>query len=153
MAVSTVPALIDALVAQATEALDVTVYDGLPDENETGDYLAIGVDDPANTSAVVSTSAQQTMATLGTNRPRDEVYNLTCVASTWNGDGDQKAARDAAYDIVEWVSSLLRGDTTLGIGQPGRVVLQIDTVELYQNRTSDGADVLIVFTIANKARI
>lgn len=155
MSVSTIPALIDALVAQATTALagTATVYDGYPDTKDPSAFLAVGVDDPESQASASSVSGQQSMATMGTDRSRDEVFSLTCAAYAWNSDADQKAARDDAAAILEAVATLLRADPTMGVGLPGRVVCQIDTVSLSQDKNANGADALFIFAIANKARI
>ena len=60
------------------------------------------------------------------HRPaRDQTGSVTCAALSWNGDADQKAARDAAYAVVAAVEDLLRTDPTLGVAAPGRSVCQM----------------------------
>jgi len=158
MAVSVVPALIDALVTQSRTALGSTaaVYDGYGASADPGNYLMVGVDDPDQAQPAPSMSESQAMATLGTPRSRDEEGSIPNVAYCWNGDGEngQKAARDAAYAIVEAVAALLRTDPTMGVGQPGRVVCQVGDISLDQNSAQGvGAYALITFTVAFKARI
>lgn len=157
MAVSIVPALIDALFAQATATLpDVTVYDGYGVSDDAGDYLMIGVDDPDSLSRAPSMSQTQTMATAGTPRSRTETGTIPNVIYCWNGDGPtgQKAARDAAYAVAETVAGLLRADPTLGVSSGYQVVVcQVTDITLDQNQDSNGADALITLTIGFEARI
>lgn len=161
MATSVVPALIDALVTQATAALpDRLVVDGYGVTSDTNqNVLMVGVDDPDSGQSANSQTGEQTMATMGTPRSRDEEGDVTCAALSWNGNTDQKAARDAAYATVAAVETILRADPTLGVGQPGRVVCQLGGHTLSQNQYADtdtqagGCDALVIFTVHFKARI
>jgi len=156
MGTSVIPALIDALVTQASAALPaVKVFDGfgVSDSPGTTGTLMVGVDDPDTDQAASSGDGSQSMAVLATTRPRDQVGSLTCAALAWSGSTNQKAARDAAYGIVAAVENLLRADPTLGIGQPGRVVIQMGDDRLSQNQYDKGCDALVIFTVNFKARI
>lgn len=161
MATSVIPLLIDALFTQATSTLtDRLVTDGY---GATNDYnpnvLMVGVDDPDDRASATSSDTEQSMATMGTPRSRDQQGSITCAALSWRGDTDQKAARDAAYATLAAVENLLRADPTLGVGQPGRVVCQLGDERLSQNQyaatddTAGGVDALVIFTVNFRARI
>jgi hypothetical protein len=155
MAVSIVPALIDAIVTQATAALsDVLVLDGFGvSDAPAPDLLMVGVDDGESTVAATSTAVSQTMATLGTARSRDQQGQVWCWAYSWNGNTDQKAARDSVYTTFEAVADLCRTDPTFGVGLPGRVVCQIGDENLSQDQDESGAKALLIFSVNFTARI
>lgn len=145
MAVSVVPALIDALVA-ATGG-----YDGLAVTDEPGDFLMIGVDDPDTEGGAFSSESRQEWANAN-NTARKESGTITCAAYSWNGDGDQKVARDAAYALVEALASACRANPSLGVAS----LLWTDfgsDANLTQLQGEWGASALVVFTVAFRARI
>lgn len=161
MGTSVIPTVIDALVTQATAALTgVTVLDGYatPD-GSASNFLYIGVDDPQTTQAAQTSDTEQTAATMGTPRSRDQRGTVTCAALSWSGGTDQKAVRDAAYATVAAVENLLRADPALGTGMAGRLVCQLGSETLSQNQyqgddnTAGGCDALVIFTVAFRARI
>lgn len=152
---SAIPAVIDALVERATAALpDINVYDGfgIPGDLDE-DALMIGVDAPSSPGSANSAGSSQTMAVLGTDRARDQTGSVTCAALSWNGDADQKAARDAAYAVVAAVEDLLRTDPTLGVAAPGRSVCQMGSETLTQSQYEGGTDALIIFTVDFAVRL
>lgn len=156
MSTSQVPAVIDALVAGLTTALagqPVRVVDGLGLSGDTGDFILVGVDDPF-TDSPVSASADQGVATMGTPRSRNENGVVTCVAYSWNGDADQKVARDTAFGYLAATETLLRDTPSLGITAVDLMVAQIGTAQrLSQGQTESGADALLVFDVIFRARI
>lgn len=152
---SAIPAVIDALVERATAALpNINVYDGfgIPGDLDE-DALMIGVGDRSASAPANSAGSSQTMAVLGPDRSRDQTGSVTCVALSWNGDADQKAARDAAYAVVAAVEDLLRTDPTLGVAAPGRSVCQMGSEDLDQGQYEGGADALIIFTVEFAVRL
>ena len=153
MAVSVVPALIDALIAAATSAGVENVLDGvsLSGDAQAGDYLMIGVDDPDSEGDAFTGSSRQSWANAN-HTTRDESGEITCAAYSWNGDCDQKAARDAAFAMVETLASACRTDPSLGLSS----LLWTDfgsDLNLSQNQGESGASALVVFTVAFRARI
>lgn len=158
MASSATPLIIDALVAQCSLALvGVRVTDGyeMSDDPNDGGVLMVGVEDGQSTSAAASSDSSQKQATAGTPRTRDQSGQVTCYALTWNGDNNQKAARDMAYAIQAGVENLLRTDPQLGIPRPnGQVVLlQLGDERLEQSQSDFGAEALLTFTVLFEARI
>lgn len=152
MAVSVVPGIIDALFDAATAALpDVLVLDGMGATDDPRDYLMIGVDDPdADGGAFAGDSRQVWADATGTSRT--ETGAITCAAYSWNGDGDQKAARDAAYASVEALASHCRDTTDLGLADLYWTDFGTDA-RLSQFQGQWGAAALVVFSIAFRARI
>lgn len=152
MATSVLPDLIDALVTAARTALPATkVYDGFGVTDDPGDFLMVGVEDADLETAATSANSEQQWA-HSTGTARDESGELTCVALSWNGDGDAKVARDAAFAITAAVENLLRANPSLGIPE----LLWTgygSTVELSQGQGKTGAEALVVFKVAFRARI
>jgi hypothetical protein len=149
---SAVPAVIDALLAAATTALvDVAVYDGTGISDDPGDFLMVGVEDPDSDTFATSVDAQQSWPHIG-HRVRDESGDITCSALSWNGDGDQKAARDAVYAITAQLEELLRDDPTLGLGPLVRTEFGT-TSQLIQRQGDSGAMAMLTFKVHFDARI
>ena len=155
MATSVVPALIDALVTQITAALpNVRVYDGFGVSDDPGDYLMVGVEDPESNNGEAA-RADEEQATFGTTRPRQESGVIHMAALSWNGNGDQKAARDAAYATAAAVANTLRPNAApdvlgvtglLGVGYGASTALE-------QAQDEFGAKAALRFDIAFKAFI
>lgn len=156
MASSIIPALIDALVSQATAALpSVQVFDGYGITDDPGDFLMIGVDDPDSPNSANSANAQQRAATAGTSRSRDEEGTVTCVALSWNGNANQKAARDGAFAIVAAVENFIRTATPQPyFGVTGLYKVGFGgNVDLSQDQNAGAAMALITFSVTFTARI
>jgi hypothetical protein len=153
MAVSVVPALIDALFTRATEALpDTVVYDGYGVSEDTGDYLMIGVDDPDGPDWARSANVSRDWAETGLEAGVNEEGDITCAALSWNGDAEQKAARDAVYAIAEGLAAICRPDPTLGL--PTLLwVLYAGQSSLMQNQNEYGAVALLEFQLHFRAFI
>jgi hypothetical protein len=153
---SLIPAVIDALVTQAKAALpNVTVIDGLgPDFSEPGDVLMVGAENPLSLDGgrpEAAASAQQSWAHAA-GRARDERGTVSLVATSWNGDGNQKQARDACAVMVAAIENLLRADPTLGVS--GVIVAEFGTdINLQQMQGDMGAAALISFSISYHGRI
>jgi len=116
MATSVVPALIDALLQQASAVLSgdlIRVYDGMMVTSDPGDYLMVGVDDPDAEGFASAADAEQEWRGLGAQK-KNQSGGIWCVAESRNGQGDPKTARDGAYAIVAAVEDLCRDDPTLG---------------------------------------
>jgi hypothetical protein len=112
-AVSSVPAVLDALLAIVTDLVadSVQVTDGpIRDSAVPEDqiYIGAGVVD-ANEDATAA-SGQRTAPYVG-NRKIDEDYLVACGISTYRGES-QKAARDAAYALFDLIANRLSDATT-----------------------------------------
>jgi len=153
VATSVVPALIDALVTRTTAALpDIRVYDGYGISDDPGDYLMIGVEDPDLEGAAFSADVRQDWATTGIDGSREEVGEITCFALSWNGNANQKAARDSAYATVAAVETTLR--TTPALGLTNVLWTSFGTsLQFSQAQGQAGAAAMVIFRINFQARI
>lgn len=152
MATSVVPALIDAIVAQATVAITTaTTYDGMGVTDDPDNWLMVGIDDPDADGFADTAESSQSWAHVG-HTTRDEEGDITCAALAWNGDGDLKKARDDAYAITAQVENLARTDPTWGIAG----ILSSgfgSSTQLKQIQGQHGAAAMVVFRIHFRARI
>jgi hypothetical protein len=144
--------LVGVLVTRFESALSVNVFDGYGLTDDPGDYLMVGVEDPDSDRAT-SSEAKQEWAGLGA-RTRYEEGTVTCIAMSWNGDGDLSAARAACKATTAAVEANLRSDPNLGAVVPGLTWTGYGTrTELIQLQATDGACVMCVFDVAFKARL
>lgn len=152
---TSIPAFIDALVTAAKAALpDIEVFDGTGATGDPGDFLMVGVADPNPSNLGAAATASELPGPLATTRPRDESGALMCATYSWNGDADQKLARDTATGYMNAVATILRSNPTLGLADGGYFVAQMgDSKELFQGQDSQGADALWLFNILFTARI
>lgn len=151
--ISTVPACLKALVAAAKravpprtinrQAVPVTVVLGQPSRHQidADDIICIAFTGEPAEAAVNSTRSQQQAATT----PDRESYDVTCLASSWQGnDDDPEAVLDRTYEMVNALAAALAADTTLG-GVAGRC--RISTDALAQAQTERGACTVVRFTV------
>ena len=160
MATSVIPALIDALVAQAPSvvASGVNVYDGFGISEDPADFLMVGVDDPDPQSSGLSARHSQEQMAFG---PASNVYResgtLTSAAYSFNGDADQKAARDVVYAIRNAIDGLVRSTRVNGpdpsvLGVAGVQNAYVVSGALQQNVWQTN-DALLVFSVRFEAQI
>lgn len=139
--ISTIPEVIDALVALGREQLpDVQVVDGQPVTSAL-DIVCIGFTGEPGEPAVESIRGHEQLAT----EPDLESYAITCLASSLRGDTDAKAARDRAYEMVNTIASAIADDQTLG-GVAGYTRLSIES--LTQQQVTNGAEATVRFVVA-----
>lgn len=153
MSTSAIPGIITALVTAARTALPTTnVYDGYGvSDDPNGAALMVGVSSPY--SQRFTTSARSTQQWANANHTaRDQEGEINCAALAWNGDGDQAAARDAAYAVVSAVENLLRADPQLGLSTVVWTGAGSEE-ELQENQDEAGAEALVLFSVAFRARI
>lgn len=153
MATTAVPAFLDAIVAGARAASpSLKVYDGFGATDDPGDFLMVGVSDPDMDGVENAAEAQQDWATVGRQGARNEEGDVTCVALSWNGDGNAKAARDAAYATVAIVETFCRNDPPLGI--PTLLWNSaLTSHQLLQNQDDQGALAMVTFRVHFEARL
>lgn len=157
MATTVIPAVIDALVDQTraavtTSGAKISVYDGYGLSDDPGDFLMVGVEDPETQGFTTSASAGQNWAETGQSAERDDIGDVTCCAMSWNGDADQKAARDRAFAVVGVVEDLLRTDSQLGLDD--LLWAEIGPqMELHQIQDDSGAAAWVIFRVHYEARI
>lgn len=114
---SKLPAVIDALLALATSILPVgaKVYDGNPDTTANASaqptlFLVIGTTEPTGDGE--AGDAQQSWPYMG-GTIRDERGTVYCYAEAYNGAGNNKAARDSAWSLIDAFGEALRADVDL----------------------------------------
>ena len=155
MATSVIPALLDALVAQAPAYMPagVLVLDGAGLTEDPSNFLIVGISDlDVGDDLGEAAEAAHEWVGLG-NKARDQKGNVWCVAQAVSGDGVLKTARDAAYAIVAGVENLLRANPTLGVITGGWV--RHGTAERFQQdyTTDQGAVARVTFQIYFIARL
>lgn len=148
---SRVPEIIDALVAlgNADPELDgVTVSDG-PEVTDTSvqDWLIVGFDgDPAG-----DFQAAQTMGGWSDLRTgREEEFQVTVAAIAQRGDTDVRSARARVYEIGARVEAWLRSDPSIGLPS---LEAGIEATQLTQDQTNQGAQAVLLLTVAGRAFI
>lgn len=125
------------------ETLTVAVHDG-PDSVNDDDYIAVWVGhNPLDDESTVVTSKQE-WAQLGARR-KEETGTIVCCVGAWSGDSSTKNRRVAAASVLSQAEALHRADPTLG----GAVLMSNfgESVELHQQLTDEGNEVLVVFTV------
>lgn len=141
--VSTVPAVLDALVERLTVALpDAQVSDGEPLDPANDDVVVIGFNGNPGDAVVTSTLDVEQMA----SDPSREQYEIACLASSWRGAvHDAKTVRDVAYGLVKAAADELARDPRLG----GLVMRAWLSAREYAPLQSDqGALATVHFTIS-----
>lgn len=152
MATSVVPALLDALVTTLTAALPtVTVLDGEGITGDPGDWLMVGVDDPDKETAPNAATTTEEQGAFGSTRPRMENGSIFLTAFSWNGDSNQKAARDAVYATAAAVANAIRTDT---LGVSGLLSIGYGEATTYRQGQADpGAGAELLFSVKFMASI
>jgi hypothetical protein len=139
--VSTIPAVLDYLIAGLKAQLpDLQIEDGQPITTDD-DLICVGFTGTPGEAAIVNTLSEQ-------GRPRDpdrEAYEITSLASAFDGGTDAKAVRDRAFALVGEVAAFLNADPMLG----GLVMrARLSTEALAPEQTSKGAVATVQFVIA-----
>jgi hypothetical protein len=150
---SSIPAVIDALVVSFTAALgEGNVFDGPGVTADNPDqYVIVGMSDPDSEVLDESASSQQGWAWLG-HVARDEVVVVHCCAVAWNGDTDQKAARDAAFAVLKVVTDAIEDDPSYGVSGV-LYVTGITSSHLRQVQDDNGALAVVSFDIEIHSRL
>ncbi|WP_433225603.1 hypothetical protein [Actinomadura formosensis] len=143
MSVSTVPAVLDALVARARAALpEVQVLDGGPHRDTDPDVVAIGFTGDPGEAAVEDTRTREQLATS----PDRERYEITSLASSWRGEEhDAKAVRDRVYEMLDALAAELERDQRLG-GLVNRA--RLSSGAFAQEQTNKGAVATVRFVVS-----
>lgn len=142
MSVSTVPAVLDELVARTRLVLpEVQVLDGGPHRDTEPDVVCIGFRVPAGAAAVEDTRTREQLAAS----PDRERYEITCLASSWRGsEHDAKAVRDRVYEMLDVIAAELERDQRLG-GLVNRA--RLSTVAFAPEQTTKGAVATVSFVV------
>jgi hypothetical protein len=142
--ISTIPAVIDALVQNLTVVLtpcEVQVVDGQPVGDLSPDIVCVGFSSIPGEPVVENTLTPAVMA----RTPDLEAYDITCLASSWKGAQTvAKVVRDRAFELVGAVSAELARDPTLG-----RVAMRswLSAEHVAPEQTTEGATCTVRFVI------
>lgn len=107
-------AVLDALVAQLSAALDVPVIDGPPDTEAVLSVAVIVGYDGASEDGRVG-GFTQSYAHLGVGGQRTETGDVVCALWAQSGDADFATLRARLAAILADVQQVLRSDPTLGL--------------------------------------
>lgn len=146
-----IPAAIDQLITTVTAALpSAQVVDG-PGAYDMGEYpvvVYIGASDPDDEDFTNAASSEQTWAWLGHVQRRAEL-TVRCAIVGWNGDGDQRAARNAARDALQAFTDAITDDPSLS----GAVIAStgISDLALEQSQDNHGAKAKFTFGLPMQA--
>jgi hypothetical protein len=148
------PTVHAALVTLATATLpSVRVVDGYDVSEDPGNIVQIGVPSLSSTTSISAGTFTQEMETFGRLvGGRLETGSINGVAMAWNGDGDQAAARSAAFGYIAAIGDALRTDPSMGVTAFAELVAELSTGDVAEDKV-DGATTAISFTVAYKARI
>jgi hypothetical protein len=140
--VSTIPDVLDALVALARRVLpDTQVFDGPPTEEAQGDLVMVGFAYPPGTPAVTDARSRRQYAPP----PDTESYDVAVLACAWpGGDTTLKTARDRAFAMVDALAEGIAEDARLG-DLVKRVRISADSY--VPEQTTSGASVTVPLTI------
>lgn len=142
---STVPAVIDALVARFSLAIpDAHVCDALPiSDRDSDDWILVGFTGPTDEQAVTSSLTVEQM----TSDPNREQYEIACMVSAWKGvEDDVKAVRDRAYELVNAMTAELARDPRLG-GLVLQARLSAQNLDQYWSEGGVSVDVRVVISV------
>lgn len=144
---STIPAVLDALVALAERAWpNVQVLDGGPTTNVEHDVIEIGYSGSPNEPDV---RANLTREQIDMD-PDHESYDVMCMVSAWRGDAHRDGRPDAhttrarAFELLAGIRAELARDPQLG----GMVMLaQMSTLDMAADQTHAGPVCTIRFVV------
>lgn len=155
MATSRLPDAIDTLynrwkAAPGLGAAGVSVYDGpVVTDDALRESVWVGFNaDPNGTFQVAETS--QDWAGIGAKK-RQEEFGVICAVYVPRGDTDIRKARERAYEIFGAVEADLRSDPSLGFPPP--TVVSLTDVTVFQEPTTSGIQVRLVFIVQFRTRI
>ncbi|AQZ67636.1 unnamed protein product [[Actinomadura] parvosata subsp. kistnae] len=144
---STIPAVLDALVALAERAWPhVQVLDGGPTTNVERDVIEIGYSGSPTEPDVRSTMTREQLDM----QPDMERYDVMCLVSSWRGDAhrggrpDARTTRERAFELLTGFRSELAKDSRLG----GLVMMAtMSTLDMVADQTDDGPVCTVRFVV------
>lgn len=146
---STIPAVLDALVAAAERAWpepDVQVLDGGPTIEVQSDVIVIGYSGSATDPDVRSTLTREQLAM----EPDLERYDIACMVSAWRGDAyrdgrpDAQTARQRAFELLAGLRAELARDSRLG---KTVMLARMSTLDMVADQTQAGPVCTVRFTV------
>lgn len=129
------------------------VVDGFDLSDDPGDVMMIGVPSLSDVNAISAGTFNQEPLSFGraTGGIR-ETGSINGVVMARNGQGDQDAARVAAFGYLATLGDAVRADPTLGVTAFQEVVARLSTGDPAEDQV-DGATTAISFTVAYVALI
>lgn len=154
MPTSTLPAILDALVASFTATftpLEVPVFDG-PEltESNPNQFVGVGYDGDPTAADDQAATFVQSWAQLGGRHAKDEQVEIVCCVCVLNAD-TVRAARLAAYALFSAIETDLRADPFLQAC--GITWAEISAGSWHPLATEAGMGGRLVFTVQATARI
>lgn len=142
MTTSTVPEVIDALVAVCKGMFPPTtqVIDGAPINNLQAEWVAIGYSS-LNGDAVTNV---QTIGDAALRSGR-ESYDITSEINAWNGSTDTSTLRARVFELLDIVEAALVADKTLGF--PKVQLATLVATSYVTTQTDKGVVVTLPFVI------
>lgn len=140
--VSTVPAVLDALVSIAQSAVPGgQVFDGPPTEEMKGDLIMIGFAWPLGTPAVTASRAQRQYAP----DPDTESYDVASLFCAWpGGETNLQTARDRVFAMIDaFAAGLATSEVLTGLVMDARVSAGTYIPE----QTTNGASATVLVTV------
>lgn len=139
-----VPAVVDALFARLTTALDGWQgFDGPPFGTLELDFFSVGF--PDFDGAAITADVERTQ---GMGHRYSEVFEIRCLLSSQNGDEDIKAARDRCHAGLAAVETALQEDR--GLGGAADLVNFGPAMQWAQMQTEGGATVEVAFYVQGR---
>lgn len=145
--VSIWPDVVDALILMSRDRVadTVLVIDGDGTEGDDVEhFLFVGLGDPRRDDSDAGTFDQTWPQS--TTAGRRETGTVFCIAISYDGSGDVKAARDGAFATLGAVQRGLREDTRLG-GVNGLLSTSLTGAQPDQRQTSRGAVCAVRFSV------
>ncbi len=137
---STVPAVIDAVLAAVRAALPaVQVWDGPPVGDEADDRVVIGWG--RNRASTTVTRDDETFEPLTGITER---YAIPGCAISYSGDPDLKPRRDRAYELAEAIADAVAVDGTIAALN---ATASLTTGNLTQEKAGTGVQAIVDFTV------
>lgn len=125
--------------------------------SDTGaDVVAIALADIDDEDWTSAGAFRQSMQSFG--GAREEIGSINCLVYAREGGGDQAACTDTALGYLAAIEADVRADNTLGMtvgdGQTlDYMVAEMDSGEIREIQSADGAATSLPFVISYKTRI
>jgi hypothetical protein len=154
---SMIPSVIDALIS-CLQGQSFTVIDGPGNTDDNiRSALFVGLNNPDSPDVIGAAVSDEQWAWLG-HDVRDETAQIHCLAEAWNGDADQKAARDTVFGTLTTVTTMIQNNPQLcpdnDTSKPGTVmwVQSIGSLSFDQTQDANGAYARLGFDITLRGR-
>ena len=153
MSTSALPTFTSALITalrNASSLSSIRVFDGIEiDQSYPGNAIVVGTDGSMEGDDVTAGSARQEYKQLGAIS-KFEYGTLTCALWAANGGTDLASLRTTAFTLLGDVETVIRNDVSFG----GVVMFSgLESHQMTYRQTTQGAAVVILFTVSYQAKI